>query len=496
MPFEKVFERQKKYFNILEKVQQQVYKAKEPEQKALEINLDDSIYGTFAEIGAGQEVARHFFQAGAAAGTIAKTMSAYDKTFSDDIYGIEPNGRYVCEQRLYKMLDHEYNLLRDRLQNERTNTNFFVFADTVAAINYSRTIRGEGWLGVRFQLSPNAPPNDLVIHVKMLDNDNRLQQQAIGILGVNLIFSIYRYPRNIESLLKSLMDNLHGRVSIDMIRLTGHDFKDLDNRRLSLWLVKYGLTDVAMFGPDKRNLHASELVYKKSVLVVRGSFRPVTLVNDDMIRASWEQFRNEKDVDPKKTVLLTEITLDNLKLVDEEIDEKDFLDRADLLNAVGQTVLITNCEQHQRLVDYFADFKVQKLGLVVGIKILLNTINEKFYANKDASLLSAFGELFTQNVKLYAYPILQEGNNELMTAENLEIPEGVKFLYRHLLETGQIEDIKGFDRKILHIYSAAVLRMIHHNEGDWDKLVPTKVAALIREKFLFGFPAESRIFEY
>ena len=205
----------------------------ETEQKALEINLDDRVYGTFAEIGAGQEVARYFFQVGAAAGTIAKTMSAYDKVYSDEIYGPEPNGRYVCESRLYKMLDHEFELMETRLKHERPNTNFFAFADTVAAMNFSKTIKGEGWLGLRFQLKPGGKTNDLVIHVKMLDNDNKLQQQAIGVLGVNLLYGVYRYSHDVEILIQSLMDSLHGRVSIDMIRLSGGNFKDIDNHLLT-----------------------------------------------------------------------------------------------------------------------------------------------------------------------------------------------------------------------------------------------------------------------
>lgn len=467
----------------------------ETEQKALEINLDDRIYGTFAEIGAGQEVARYFFQVGAAAGTIAKTMSAYDKVYSDEIYGPEPNGRYVCESRLYKMLDHEFELMEDRLKNERPNTNFFVFADTVAAINFSKTIQGEGWLGLRFQLKPGGKHNDLVIHVKMLDNDNRLQQQAIGVLGVNLIYAVNRYAHDVEILLQSLMDSLHGRVSIDMIRLSGPDFKDIDNRLLSLWLVKHKMTDVAMFGPDKRNLHPSEFLYKKNVLVVRGSFRPVTLVNEDMIRASWDQFRREKDVDPKKSYLITEITLDNL-MMDGLLDEKDFLDRADLLCALGQTVIITNCEQHQRLIAYLSDFKIQKLGLVVGVKQLLDTINEKYYNNMDGRLLTAFGELFTRNVKVYAYPILQEGTRDVMNADNLPVPDGIKFLYRHLLDSGQIVDIEDYTLENLHIYSKQVLKMIRRDEAGWDSMVPDKVAKLVREKCLFGFPAQSLTFAY
>ena len=467
----------------------------ETEQKALEINLDDKIYGTFAEIGAGQEVARYFFQVGAAAGTVAKTMSAYDKVYSDEIYGPEPMGRYVCESRLYKMLDHEFELMETRLKHERPNTNFFAFADTVAAINFSKTIKGEGWLGLRFQLKPGGKTNDLVIHVKMLDNDNKLQQQATGVLGVNLIYGVFRYSDNVEMLLQSLMDSLHGRVSIDMIRLSGPDFKDIDNRLLSLWLIKHKMSDVAMFGPDKRNVHPSEFLYRKNVLVVRGSFRPVTLVNEDMINASWEQFRSEKDVDARKSFLLTEITLDNLRL-EGELDEQDFLDRADLLCALGQTVMITNCEQHQKLIAYFAEYKTPKLGMVVGVKQLLDTINEKYYNNQDGRLLTAFGELFTRNVTVYAYPILQEGSNETMTAENMPVPDGVKFLYRHLLDSQQVVDIKNYNNESLHIYSKQVLKMIEHNTEGWDEMVPDKVAKLVREKCLFGFPAQSLTFEY
>ena len=469
--------------------------ALETEQKALEINLDDRIYGTFSEIGAGQEVARYFFQVGAAAGTIAKTMSAYDKVYSDKIYGVEASGRYVCESRLYKMLDHEYDLMLSRLRTERPDTNFFVFADTVAAINYTKTIKGDGWLGLRFQLSPGMEANDIVLHVKMLDNDNQLQQQAIGVLGVNLVYACYRYWEDAEVLLKSLMDNLRGRVEIDMIRINGPNFEELDNRWLSLMLVKHGLSQVAMFDPDGRNIHASEFLYKKNVLVVRGSFRPATLVNLDMIKSSWEQFRNEAEVDARKSYLLTEITLDNLCSTG-ELDEKDFLDRAEILNSLGQTVVISNCEAHQKLIAYLSDYKVQKLGLVLGVSQILEIINQKYYQNMDGRLLAAFGELFTRNVKLYVYPTMQEGSAELITAENLPIPEGIKFLYQHLLESGQISAIEGFNRDILHIFSKTVLQMLQLDEEGWEEMVPPKVATLIKEQCLFGFPSKKMEFEY
>jgi len=467
----------------------------ETEQKALEINLNDKIYGTLAEIGAGQEVARYFFQVGAAAGTIAKTMSAYDKVYSDKIYGPEPSGRYVCESRLYKMLDHEYELIESRLQNERPGCNFFAFADTVSAINYTKTIKGDGWLGLRFQLQPEGEANEIVLHVKMLDNDNKLQQQAIGVLGVNLIYVCFHHADDAEVLLQSLMDNLHGRIAIDMVRITGPDFEDLDNRWVSLMLVKHGLSEIAMFGPDGKNVHASEFLYKKYVLVVRGSFRPATLVNMDMIKSSYEQFRNESDVDSSKTFLLTEITLDNLS-ADGDLDEQDFLDRAELLCAMGQTVVISNCEQHQKMIQYLSDYKVQKLGLVIGVRQLLDLINEKYYQNMDGRLLAAFGELFTRNVKMYVYPTMQEGSEELMTCTNFPIPEELKFLLQHLIDNKQIADIKNFNPDILHIFSKQVLTMLQADESGWEKMVPAKVANLIKEKCLFGFPCQRMEFEY
>ncbi|MFK7937197.1 MAG: TonB-dependent receptor [Saprospiraceae bacterium] len=467
----------------------------ETDQKALEMNLDARIYGAFAEIGAGQEVARYFFQVGAAAGTIAKTVSAYDKLVSDAIYGSEATGRYVCEARLYKMLDHEYELMDTRLRIERPDTSFFVFADTVSAINYSKTIKGDGWLGLRFQLKPDDEPNDIVLHVKMLDNDNQLQQQAIGILGVNLIYACYNYNDDPDIMLQSLLDSLKGRVSIDMVRLTGPDFEDLDNRLLSLKLVQYGLTEVAMFGPNGQNVHASEFLYKKHVMVVRGSFRPATLVNMDMIKKSYEQFRNESDVDPKRTYLLTEITWDNLNSTG-DFDEKDFLDRVEILNGMGQTVVISNCEEHQKLIEYLADYKIQKLGIVIGARQLLDLISEKYYQNMDGRLLAAFGELFTRNVRLYVYPAMQEGSAELMMSDNLPLPEGVTFLYKHLLDSKQIIDVENYNADILHIFSKEVLKEIKEGATGWESVVPSKVANLIKEKCLFGYPAQTMEFEY
>jgi hypothetical protein len=464
------------------------------DQKALDINLDEKIYGTFAEIGAGQEVARIFFKVGAAAGTIAKTMSAYDKTFSDKIYGEEPSGRYVCESRLYKMLDHEYNLMVERLRESRPASKFFVFADTVAAINYQRTIKGQGWLGLRFQTDADSEPNDFVLHCKMLDNDQQLQQSAIGILGVNMLYACYHYYDNPDLFIHSLIDSLQGRIQVDMVRVSGPDFQHLDNRYASLLLVKHKLTDVAMFDPSGASIHGSEFLYKKSLMVVRGNYKPPTLVSVDVIKSSFEQFKNELDVVADKAHVMAELTLSNLK-VNGEIKEKDFLDRADLLCALGQTVIISDCNNHQALINYLSDFKIKKLGLVIGVRELLEIINDKYYKNQDGRLLVAFGELFTRNIKIYAYPVIQENSKELLTASTLPVPDGIRFLHQYLLENQHIVEVENYNGDLLHIFPQSVLKLIQEGDETWERMVPSKLVDLIKEKEMFDYPNSKIEFE-
>jgi len=456
----------------------------QPEQKALNINLNKQIYGTFAEIGAGQEVARNFFKAGAAAGTIAKTMSAYDKDFSDAIYGKEDSGRYVCQSRLIKMLDHEMGLMDERLKTNRPETKFFVFADTVSAINYQRTIKGQGWMGVRFQLTPTSDYNDLVLHVNMKDRDNGLQQEAIGLLGVNMLYACYFENENMHDFVQSLMDGIEGRVEIDMLTLNGPDFIELDNRLLSLYLVKYELTEVAMFNDKKENIHGSEVLYKKELMVVRGHYRPPTLVTVDVLESSFEQFVNESNVNENTATLLSEITLDNL-MVEGEINEKDFLERMDAINALNQTVIISNCSNHQRLINYLSDFKISKLGLVIGVLELVEIINDKFYKNQDGRLLVAFGELFTRNIKIYVYPALTGENNILMDVGNMPVPDGIKFLYKHLIDSKQIVPVINYNKDILDIYPSVVLEEIRAKNPNWKQKVPSKIVQLIEKKGLF-----------
>jgi hypothetical protein len=472
-------------------VQRQILKT---EQKALEINLNDRIYGTFAEIGAGQEVARNFFQVGAAAGTIAKTMSAYDKEYSDAIYGSDK--RYVCEGRVYKMLDHEYELIEERLKDSRPNTNFFVFADSISAINYQRTIKGNGWMGVRFQHQPGSKTNDVVIHVKMLDKNNRQQQEAIGILGVNLIYACFYYRDDLEMFIQSLLDGLKSRVSVDMIRTKGEAFDHFDNRLLSLYLVKCGLSEVAIFDHNKDSLHASEFLYRKELMIVRGHFRPPTKVTQDAFETSFEQFKKEENTDPEKCLLVAEITMENLKRFG-PMDIKDFLDRSDMLCALGLTVIISDCSNHQKLINYLSDYKIKRLGILIGVHELREIIINKYENNQDGSLLTAFGELFSRNIKVYAYPALEKEGDKMIFVNNLPVPDGIKFLYQHLIDNDQIVQVTGYNEDYLHIIPGNVFRAISESEeGAWEDSLPAHLVEIIKEKGSFGYGVQQENFEY
>lgn len=460
------------------------------QEKALRINLRKDIYGSFAEIGAGQEVAANFFKAGGASGTIAKTISAYDMKFSDAIYGYCE--RYVCEDRLAKMLDHEYQLLGERLPHKAASTRFFAFADTVEILNFERTNQAHGWIGLRFQVRPEAEPNDCVIHVKMHDNDPLQQQVALGIVGVNLIYAVSMLT-DPEEILMSLLDSLsHRRIEIDMFRLTGPDFKHVDNRLMALKLVKNGFTKAAMFGPDGQVRQPSDELYKKNVLVLRGRFRPVTHVNADMLLASRRHFKHEPDVDKSKIVVLTELTLNDLSS-DGTIDEKDFLHRADIICSLGQNVLISNYFEYYRLVDYLSKItKGKKIGIIMGIYALQKVFDEKTYENTRGGILECFASLFGSNVKLYIYPALRKDSVELFTLKDFEqeLPNNLKSLFRYLLDNNKLEDVNDANVSNLNIISDNVLAMIRKGEPGWEKYVPHKVEEAIKEHGLFDYPVK------
>ena len=459
-------------------------------QKALRINLDRRIYGSFAEIGAGQETAAVFFKAGGSSGTVAKTMSAYDMTFSDAIYGTEESGRYVVETRLMKMLSKEYSLLEKRLSEKRgADTTFFAFANTVVALNYQKTNEGHGWLGCRFQSEPMGGYNDVVIHVRLLDNENVLQQQTLGVIGVNLIYACFYYAKSPETLVLSLMDDLSpDRVQIDTIRCGGPDFDQVDNRLLSLYLVKNGFTDAALFGPDGKVLQPKEALYKKNIVVMRGRLRPVTNVQLDMIDNGLKQFLEEPDVDSSRVIMLSELTLHNLKANDQGIDEKDFLDRVDILCSLGQNVMISNYHEYYRLVAYLSRLTRLKIGLIMGIPNLEYIFEEDHYGFLPGGILESFATLFSRKVKLFVYPTLRDG--EVYTCAQFQLPPMLEPLYDYLKRNDKIEDITDFNEQNLHISTDRVLEMIQAGEDGWEEMVPANVVKRIKDKCLFGFPCE------
>jgi hypothetical protein len=456
-------------------------------QKALRINLEGPIYGSFAEIGAGQDVAANFFKSGGASGTIAKTISAYDMAFSDAIYGEEESGRYVCEPRLLKMLQREYKLLQIRLTEQANDKTFFSFADTVAALNYQKTNEAHGWLGLRFQLKPNSAPNDLIIHVRMKDTDNVLQQQALGVIGVNMIYACYFYNQSPETMLLSLMDDLAtDRIEIDTIRFDGPDFQSVDNRLMSLYLVKHGFTNAALFGPDGKVLQPAEAFYKKHILAVRGRFRPLTTANLDMINKGKKQFENEPDVDDDMLVCLSELTLRNLSDGGEAINEKDFLDRVDILCSLGQTVMISNFHEYYKLVAYLAKFTKKRMALIMGLPNMDYIFEEKHYGKLTGGILEAFATLFGPEIKLYIYPTVDD-EGRVNNISDFKTSPHLNHLYQYLLAADKIADVKEFDKNLLHIYNDNVLKMIQNGENGWEDMVPPIVGKLIKQNNLFGY---------
>ena len=456
--------------------------------KALRINLNANIYGTFAEIGAGQETVRNFFRAGGASGTIAKAMSAYDKDFSDAIYGVEEDGRYVTEPRLKTMLRHEIDLIEDRLsRNKHPDKLFFSYANTVATINFTKKFKGHGWVGIRFQLDPLEDYNEIVLHLRFKETDARAQQETLGVLGVNLLYGAFYMNDNPKELVKSFYDNIdHDKLEIDMVNFSGPRFMYVDNRLMSLQLVKNGMTNAVMFGPDGINLLPAQVLYKKNILALRGSFRPVTKVNMDMFEKSKELFFAEKKVNPEKTKVIFEITLSNLR-AEGEINERDFLDRAELLCSLGQNVMITNFKEYYKLVEYFSEFTKERMGLAMGVYNLIQIFDEKYYRDVSGGILEAFGKLFYRDLKVYMYPYKEDETGEYITSDNLKVHPRIKELYKFFKNNGRLIDIKDFDPEILHIFSRRVLKMIKDGEEGWEEMLPAGVSEMIKTNRLFGY---------
>ena len=455
------------------------------DKKAFQINLDAKKYGTFAEIGAGQEVARRFFHVGGAAGTVAKTMSAYDMTFSDAIYGSAQ--RYVSRDRLQTMLDHEYQLLIERLDQKLGGVRtFFVFADTVAARSFKEHNESHGWLGVRFQNEPRGEPSQIVIHVRMLDEANVDQQEALGIIGVNLLFGAF-YHQQPEKLIASLHENLApNRMQVDLIKFSGPAYANVDNRLMSLQLVSQGLTDAVIFTADGEMVQAADILYKKSILVERGSFRPVTYATNDMLNGARTAFQKHSGSADADLVVLMEMTLENL-LAEGQLNHADFLARVDILGALGRTVVISKFGEYFRLASYLSRYTNRMIGLVMGVPSLLEIFDEKYYLNLEGGILEALGRMFKSGLKLYVYPMIDEATGKLVTAKTLEVASNLRSLYRYLIENEFIQEITDYNPDYLRIHPPETLAQLQSGDPAWESMVPPEVSRLIKERQFFGY---------
>ena len=456
--------------------------------KALRINMDRRRYGTFAEIGAGQEVVRWFFRVGGAAGTVAKSMSAYDMIVSDAIYG--ESDRYVSRSRLEAMLDHEHKLNIERLSTSRGDTTaFFAFADTVSARNFQGTNECHGWMGVRFQVYPRDQDSQIIIHFRLLDNTNLFQQEAIGILGANLLYGAFFLHHEPDQLLESLHDGLGStRVEVDMIEFTGIGFRAIDNRLMSLNLVQKGLSKAAMFGPDGKVRLPSEVFYKHPVLVERGSFRPLTNVNLDILRSAKETFATKLVPEDRENIVsIAELTMRNLTAGGTVPDPHDFLARADVLAASGLTVLVSDFFEFYRLAGYLRNLTSKPLGLAMGSITIPELFDQTYYANLDGGLLESIGRLFRGDMTLFVYPYCDRQTGLLKTFDNLELPPDTKPLYDYVVRAGKVIGLENHDPACLAIDSRDCLKKIGMGDPTWELVVPPAIVQLIKDRCLFGY---------
>jgi hypothetical protein len=440
--------------------------------KAQELNLDPLVYGTFAEIGAGQETANWFFKASGTAGLVAKTISAYDMTMSDAIYG--QADRYVSASRLASMIDHEYSILLERLSPKRGNeTTFFSFCNTVRGRGWNDTGECHGWLGVRFQMKPGYPPSDIVLHVRLLDVRSIDQMEALGIIGVNLIHSAFRHRGHLQKFVESLLDNLvAGRVEVDLLKFTGHGYSFFDNRLCALQLVVSGLTDATMFLPNGDVVQPAEALYRHPVLLLRGSFDPVMNVHLKMLEQARTGFLNSLDeADKPSAIELCEMSMHNL-LRGRHVDPVDFLDRADALQALGKTVLLSRCAEFHRIAAFLHRYTNRPIGIILSIGLLNELFKLKWSENLAGGLLESFGRLFKDGVTLHVFPWKNRKNKETVNAVSFTAPADSIHLYQHFLMNGLIQNIPCQDESILAYTGRDVCRMIEAGDETWKTLVP------------------------
>jgi len=456
-------------------------------KKAITINRDESRYGTFAEIGAGQEVARWFFRVGGAASTVAKTMSAYDMTFSDAIYG--PAEQYVSRKRLITMLDHEYDLLLERLGEKRGDRNsFFVFANTVKAKGFRGEGNYHGWMGVRFQAQPGGEANDVVVHCWLHDSSNIDQQEALGIFGVNLLYGASYHHHAHELIIEELMDGLDPeRIEIDMLEFRGPAFGNLDNQGVNLELVKRRYTSSAIFAPDQTVHQAAELLYRRPIIISRGSFRPVFKGSLDMVSRGIEKFTKILPEGVGEPLEIMEISLTNLR--DGELfDSHDYLARIDLLRQIGKTVMVSNRPEFHSLAAHLRRNTNKPIGIVLGSSLLEEIFDERYYENLDGGLLEAFGRLFKRDLTLFVYPVIESHTGRIKRARDIVIPKKLNHLLSYLLHCQSIVDLDMKDDDVVIVdRQIDVVSQIAQNDHSWEKLVPEPVLKRIKEQGYFGY---------
>lgn len=455
--------------------------------KARIINLDATIYGSFAEIGAGQETTRFFFQAGKASQTIAKTMSAYDMIFSDAIYGKEKTGRYVCESRLLKMLDKEYSLLEERLGTVRgKDTKFFAFANTVAAKSVNGIGDGRGWVGIRYQTKPRGPIHDIVLHVKLKDSRNLLQQETLGIVGTNLIHAAFHNWKDPKNFIVSLMDGLDSRrAEINFIRFSGPEFEKHDNHVLNLYLVQNGFTDAVVFDHNGQIIEPTDLLYGKHVVVLRGRYRPITNVHMDIIESGLKHaLKENKNITKKDVIVLAELTLNNLT-TSEKIDIEDFLDRVETLAAQNIPVMISSFAEYYKLKIYFNKIKHNDVRILMGANMLKEVFNEKYYETLQGGILEGLGDIFKSNCKILVYPYKDQKNT--IDANNFKPAKNLEHIYKYLIENKMIEDIDPIDKKCLDIDTKTIVKDIASKDKSWENKVPAPVLKIIKDQKMFGY---------
>ena len=460
------------------------------DRKALALNLDASVYGTFAEIGAGQEVVRHFFKAGGASGTVAKSMSAYDMAISDAIYG-HPR-RYVSRERLSQMLAHEYELLVDRLAAARgKESRFFVFADTVATTAHDATGQGHCWMGLRFQHEPGAAPSDIILHLRLWDRTAARQQDALGVVGVNLIHAAFHARADADTLLRALVEGVGpARVEVDQMDLSGPAVAHIDPAFAAVRLVRLGLTDAVLFGPSGQPEVPGDFLYHRNVLVARGFLRPVSRVNLDMLE------QGARATPPADLVRLLEISLR-----DDTSTEADVVARARLANELGLPVLVSRYRGYYRLPGYLRRYTQGSVTLVAGINNLVEILNTENYSVLEGGLLEALGRLFKSGVRLLVYPMSGRQLNRLYqdpVARRVCFPEGytvpddavvtldtvslhpaVAGLLSHLRLSGSLAATPGFDPDALRCQPRTLAERIRAGEAGWEAEVDPRTAASI-----------------